>query len=100
MIALAIKEVEKGNVFTSSVLTERLYEDNDSKNFTKDFRLTRREKEVLSELLKEKSNKAIAEALFISEKTVEHHKANLCVKFDVKNVTGLVKKAIVYGFYE
>lgn len=100
MIVLAIKEVKKGSVFTSSELTERLSEGKDSNNFTKDLRLTRREKEVLSELLKEKSNKAIAEVLFISEKTVEHHKANLCVKFDVKNVTGLVKKAIVYGFYE
>lgn len=60
--------------------------------------LTRREKEVLKETLKEKSIKEIGEALFISNKTVENHRSNLFQKFHVKNVSGLVKKAIMMGY--
>ena len=60
--------------------------------------LTRREKEVLVETLNEKKIKEIAECLFISEKTVENHRANLFAKFEVNNVTGLVKKAILMGY--
>lgn len=62
--------------------------------------LSEREKGVLRGILDEKSTKEIAESLFVSEKTVEHYRANLFVKFDVKNVSGLVKKAILQGFYQ
>jgi DNA-binding NarL/FixJ family response regulator len=60
--------------------------------------LTRREKEVLFETLKEKSIKQIADSLFLSKKTIESHRSNLFTKFDVKNVAGLVKKAMLLGF--
>ncbi len=62
--------------------------------------LTRREKEVLEVIMKEKSIKQIAEELFISEKTVELHRSNLFVKLDVKNITGLVKKAIALNLLD
>ncbi len=62
--------------------------------------LSSREKEVLREILKEKSIKEIAETLFINDKTVEHHRANLFVKLQVKNVSGLVKKAIILGLID
>lgn len=63
-------------------------------------RLSEREKGVLKGILNEKSTKEIAESLFVSEKTVEHYRSNLFIKFDVKNVSGLVKKAILQGFYQ
>ena len=59
--------------------------------------LSRREKEVLSLILQEKTTTEIASQLFISQKTVESHRANLFVKFDVRNVAGLVKKTIEFG---
>jgi DNA-binding NarL/FixJ family response regulator len=62
--------------------------------------LSRREKEVLREILNEKSIKEIANTLYISDKTVEMHRSNLFVKLDVKNVTGLVKKAILLNLLE
>ncbi|MEX2485772.1 MAG: response regulator transcription factor [Brumimicrobium sp.] len=67
---------------------------------TDQIQLTKREREVLTETLKEKSIKEIAETLFVTEKTVENHRSSLFIKFDVKNVSGLVKKAILSGFLE
>ena len=62
--------------------------------------LTRREREVLAVIMKEKSIKQIAKELYISEKTVELHRSNLFVKFDVRNVIGLVKKTIALNILE
>ncbi|OIQ30825.1 MAG: DNA-binding response regulator [Bacteroidetes bacterium MedPE-SWsnd-G2] len=56
--------------------------------------LTEREKEVLHLILKENSNKEIAEILFISVRTVDAHKRNLLDKTGSKNVAGLVLYAI------
>lgn len=64
-----------------------------------EIQLSEREKGVLKGILDEKSTKEIAEMLFISEKTVEHYRSSLFSKFDVKNVSGLVKNAILLGFY-
>lgn len=60
--------------------------------------LTPREKEVLSLILQEKTTKEIADKVCLSEKTVENHRANLFIKFGVKNMAGLVKQAILEGF--
>jgi len=60
--------------------------------------LTSREKEVLALILQEKTTKQIADKVCLSEKTVESHRANLFIKFGVKNLAGLVKQAILEGF--
>jgi DNA-binding NarL/FixJ family response regulator len=56
--------------------------------------LTSREKEVLSQLTKGKSNKEIAKALFISDKTVKTHVSNILRKLEVKDRTQAAIKAI------
>jgi len=56
--------------------------------------LTPREKEVLAELTTGKSNKKIAEALFISERTVKTHISNILRKLDVQDRTQAAIKAI------
>ncbi|GAB3571727.1 response regulator transcription factor [Hymenobacter daeguensis] len=56
--------------------------------------LTAREKEILRLVADEKSNQAIAEALFISERTVETHRKNILTKTSCKSVIGLIQYAI------
>ncbi|WP_346864174.1 response regulator transcription factor [uncultured Draconibacterium sp.] len=59
--------------------------------------LTKREKEVLTLILDAKSTKEIALDLSVSENTIETHRKNLFLKYEVKNVVGLVNKAMGYG---
>lgn len=65
-----------------------------------DMPLTDREKEVLYLILKEKSNKEIADDLFVSVRTVDAHKRNLLDKTGSKNVAGLVLYAIDRKIFE
>ncbi len=53
--------------------------------FIKDFGITKREQEIIVALLHGKSNKELAETLFVSEKTIETHLANIYRKVGVKN---------------
>lgn len=56
--------------------------------------LTDREIDVLRLVCQQLSTKEIADALFISPKTVETHKSNLMIKTCVKNMAGLVIYAV------
>lgn len=62
-----------------------------------DFIITKREKEILDELLSGKSNKEIAESLDISKRTAEVHRFNLMKKLKVKNLIELANKANELG---
>ena len=53
--------------------------------------LTTREKEILRLVADEKSNQAIAEALFISERTVESHRKSILTKTNCQSVGGLIQ---------
>jgi len=55
--------------------------------------LTVKEKEVLKKIAQGKSSKEIADALSISENTVETHRKNMMGKFEAKNIAELIKKA-------
>ncbi len=59
--------------------------------------LTKRELEILQLVLAQKSNKEIAEQLYISTRTVEAHKRNLLEKTQSKNIVGLVLYAMENG---
>lgn len=60
--------------------------------------LTKREKEIVTLITKEKTVIEIAEILFLSKHTVETHKKNIFLKLDVKTNAGLTKKALELGF--
>jgi len=91
----AINFVSKKDVYMCPEF-KRVYS-NSGINFVGEQQLTKREKEVLFLILKAKSTKEIAELLSVSVNTVETHRKNLFLKFDVKNVVGLVNKAAAYG---
>lgn len=61
------------------------------------YQLTRREKDVLTEIANGKSNKEIAAALFISEKTVKTHVSNLLAKLEVADRTQAALFAVKYN---
>jgi DNA-binding NarL/FixJ family response regulator len=69
---------------------------NDDDNFSLKFKLTKREKEIISHILKEKSNAEIGGILQISKRTVETHRKNIMLKLDVKNSIGIAVKALKY----
>jgi DNA-binding NarL/FixJ family response regulator len=56
--------------------------------------LTKREQEVLTLIADGLTNFEIADQLFISERTVEAHRANIMKKMSARNTAELVKKAI------
>jgi len=58
--------------------------------------LSPREKEILQLIAEEHTSGEIAELLFISEKTVEKHRARLMEKLSVRNIAGLVRLAVKY----
>ena len=71
----------------NSMLVKSLYEPAEGKL------LTSREREVLRLITHEYSNKQIAEALFISERTVETHRKNIFRKTKTSSIVGLIKFA-------
>ncbi|WP_198027632.1 response regulator transcription factor [Seonamhaeicola sp. S2-3] len=66
----------------------------ESKNLP--FKLTKREKQILSLVLELKNNKDIAEELQISKRTAEVHRFNLMKKLEVSNLKELTDKAKQY----
>ncbi len=55
--------------------------------------LSRREKEILTLIIKENTTKEIASQLYIGQCTVDTHRKNLLRKLNVKNTAGLVRLA-------
>lgn len=91
----AIAKILDGQKYFSAEVDAKMNEKEMNEIF-----LTKREKEVLKVILEEKSIKEIASILNISDKTVEMHRSNLFAKLGVKNITGLVKKAILLNLTE
>ncbi|KFI05017.1 response regulator transcription factor [Bacillus spizizenii] len=95
-----LRQVHDGQYKLSSaimphVLTHMRNQHNPEKE--KIYQLTRREKDVLNEIANGKSNKEIAAALFISEKTVKTHVSNLLAKLEVADRTQAALFAVKYN---
>jgi DNA-binding NarL/FixJ family response regulator len=60
--------------------------------------LTLREREVLKLIAEGSSNKEIADLLCISIRTVEHHRASIMEKLNIKQTANLIKYAIRKGY--
>ena len=68
------------------------HESGDTSDAAEDYQLTRREKEILTMIYDGVSNKAIAEKLGKSIRTIETHRFNIMKKLEVNNITELLKK--------
>jgi len=96
----AIRTVSKGGRFFNDAIMKLVFEDFYSREKLKTPTaklpndLTKREFEVLGLVATGRTNKEVAEGLFISVKTVETHKTNILQKLGLKNTAELVKYAI------
>jgi two-component system CheB/CheR fusion protein len=61
-------------------------------------RLTKREAEILKEIMKGYSNKIIATKLNVNQRTVENHRASVMRKCRVRSLAELIRLAISAGF--
>jgi DNA-binding NarL/FixJ family response regulator len=82
-LADAIERVVAGESKIDPKVVDALVEGRLNKKETKLDRLTERESEVMAELASGKSNRAIAEALFLSERAVEKHINSIFTKLDL-----------------
>jgi len=95
----AIEEIRKESIYVSRQLSEKL-EDGWAgiRRRLGNSVLTPRETEILKLIAEGKSNKEVADALFISVHTVERHRANITSKLNLKKTADLVKYAIQKGY--
>jgi DNA-binding NarL/FixJ family response regulator len=82
-LADAVERVAAGESKIDPKVVDALVEGRLNKKETKLDRLTERESEVMAELASGKSNRAIAETLFLSERAVEKHINSIFTKLDL-----------------
>lgn len=91
----AILTVRKGgSYFSQELLYHVIQKIKHRENESKTANLSKREKEILLKICEGLSNQEIAEALFISKRTVDKHRANLLGKTNSKNTASLILFAI------
>ncbi|MEI6538879.1 MAG: response regulator transcription factor [Planctomycetota bacterium] len=100
----AIKSAVAGEKFVSPVVLKNMMKmiscddiPTSASQFPATDPLTRRQRDILQEIVQGKTIKAIAIALDISPKTVESHRAQLMERLGIDNVPDLVRYAIKTG---
>ncbi len=100
----AVRSVARGETYLSatisSIAMESTFHSSAAQSNNPLDSLSPREKEILQLIAEEHTSLEIAELLFISEKTVEKHRANLMEKLHVRNLAGVVRLAIKYGLID
>ncbi len=100
----AVHTVARGETYLSatisSIVVESAFSPSTFQSSNPLDNLSPREKEILQLIAEEHTSIEIAEMLFISEKTVEKHRANLMEKLHVRNLAGVVRLAIKYGLID
>ncbi|MCY3773845.1 MAG: response regulator transcription factor [Gemmatimonadetes bacterium] len=94
-LLIAIRSVSKGETYLSppiaqTVLSEYLRTDSANASSTIIGRLSSREREIVQMIAEGRTNKAVAEILNISTKTVEKHRATLMRKLKVRSLPELI----------
>ena len=100
----AVRTVARGETYLSatisSIVMDGAFNPNASQSNNPLDNLSPREKEILQLIAEEHTSVEIARMLFISEKTVEKHRANLMEKLHVRNLAGVVRLAIKHGLID
>ena len=100
----AIETLRKGGTFISPLLSPQLadiFVDKSGRGRAPEAPeelLTIREREIIKLIAEGKSSKEIGGLLFISSRTVQHHRANIMRKLNIKKTADLVKYAIQKGY--
>lgn len=98
-IVRCIRRVAAGEKYLSPALSELIFEDFDDENsvstkFPAITTLTQAEKQVLRLIAESKTSQELAKELFVSIRTIETHRYNICAKLDLKGTHALFKFAI------
>ena len=96
-----IKAVTAGQTFFSPALSGHLLArrervDNFDRQIPSIKDLTASERRILRLIAEAKNNKEIAETLFISVRTVEHHRSNICAKLGLSGKNALLTFALTH----
>lgn len=100
-IANAVRTVHAGRNYISPEMSTHLLNRNARAASLADQRpaldaLTPTERRVLKLIAEDKTSREIAAELFISVRTVEHHRAHICEKLELRGFNALVKFAIAH----
>jgi DNA-binding NarL/FixJ family response regulator len=101
----AIETLRRGGTFISSLLSNQMadifvdkFQTRGEPRAVPEEPLTNREREIVKLIAEGKSSKEIGELLFISSRTVQHHRANIMRKLNLKKTADLIKYAIQKGY--
>lgn len=99
LVLLGLKAVAAGSVYLSPEISGWLLRRQERASALKQKKtglaaLTATERQVLLRVAENKTNKEIAQELFISHRTVETHRANICQKLELQGVHKLLQFAI------
>ncbi len=101
----AIETVMKGETYFSPKIPAKVIKSykklvRSGKKVDEFSRLTNREREILQLIAEGFTSKQIGEMLYISDKTVENHRANIMGKLDIHDTAGLVRYAVKIGLVD
>ena len=96
----ALEKIACGGVYFSDEVLEEMIKATERKKTSEEVHLTMREVEIIRLIEKEFNNKQIADALFISERTVETHRKNIFRKTQTSGLIGLIKYAYEHKLIE
>jgi DNA-binding NarL/FixJ family response regulator len=107
-LALAVRQIHKGNPYFSPSVAQRLQPGSGqppapapaASRHKNGSRLSSRETEVLQLIAEGRANKQVAADLSISVKTVEKHRQRLMEKLKIHDTAGLTRYAIAAGIVE
>ena len=103
---LALEKIRQDGFFLSPRLSDKMIDDwadacRQNRSPARQIeRLTIREREILKLTAEGKSCKEIADLLFISSRTVEHHRSNILAKLNLRRTTDLIRYAICNRYVE